>query len=140
MTSYQMTTTIPLVGVSGFTRIMCIRSLELRYADSRPPIFSLHLSSTDSWVAHRLRLCHDIAYRDFGISNVASSCHFQIAKPETLTQGMINGSDSYLTNGCDHFAKSHFAISESLMYCVLDIMKSRSPIPDIPCRDSTVLC
>jgi hypothetical protein len=56
MTIYQVTTTIPLVGVSGFTKIMCIRSLELRYADSRSPLYTLHLSSTDSWVAHSLYL------------------------------------------------------------------------------------
>jgi hypothetical protein len=27
----------------------------------------------------------------------------------------------FLSNGCDYFAKSHFAISEFLMHCVLDI-------------------
>jgi hypothetical protein len=32
----------------------------------------------------------DIAYRDFGISNVASPCHFQIVIPETPMRGQIN--------------------------------------------------
>ena len=39
----------PFVGISGFIMIMFIRPLDLRYVDPRLPLYSLHLSSTDSW-------------------------------------------------------------------------------------------
>jgi hypothetical protein len=41
-------------------------------------------------------------------------------------------------NGCDYIAKSHIAISGFSLSRDFDISKSRSPIPDTPCRESTV--
>jgi hypothetical protein len=79
----------------------------------------------------------EIAYRDFAMSDVQSSCQYQNPNPETPNRAMIYGSDSFLTNGCDYFAKSHFAISEFLMHCVLCIMNSRSP--NLRCHLSSAL-
>jgi hypothetical protein len=62
--------------------IMCIRPLDPRYVDPRLPLYSLHLSSTDSWVAHTLYALSEIAYRDFAISDVLSSFQYKNPIPE----------------------------------------------------------
>jgi hypothetical protein len=58
----------------------------------------------------------EIAYRDFAMFDVQSFFQYQNPIPETPNRAMIYGSDSFLSNGCDHFA-----ISEFLMHCVLGI-------------------
>jgi hypothetical protein len=75
----------------------------------------------------------EIAYRDFAMFDVQSFCQNQNPNPETPNRAMINGSDSFLSNGCDHFAKSHFAISEFLMHCVLDISNPDPRNSDATC-------
>ena len=80
VTGYHVTATIPLVGVSGFTMIVCIHPLELWYANSRPPLFSLHLSCINSWVAHSLFLISGNRLSRF--RDVWCSKFFAIPKPE----------------------------------------------------------
>ena len=83
----------------------------------------------------------EITYRNFAMSDVQSSCQYQNLNPETPNRAMIYSSDSFLTNGCDYFAKSHFAISEflSIVFLTYQIPIPETPMPPVLCAVITMI-
>jgi hypothetical protein len=106
---------------------MCIRPLDPRYADPRLPLYSLHLSSTDSWVAHTLYALSEIAYRDFAISDVLSSCQYKNPIPEIPCSKQINDPDYLWLDGSDYIAIFH--IAKSALLRSSDFVTSKFRIP-----------
>jgi hypothetical protein len=110
---------------------MCIRPLDPRYADPRLPLYSLHLSSTDSWVAHTLYALSEIAYRDFAISDVLSSCQYKNPIPEIPCSKQINDPDYILDSTVmieSRNRTSRFRVSRCQEILTLKSVDSRSPI------------
>jgi hypothetical protein len=107
---------------------MCIRPLDPRYADPRLPLYSLHLSSTDSWVAHMLYALSEIVYRDFAISDVLSSCQYKNPIPEIPCSKHINDPDYILDSTV--MIESRNRTSRFRVSRCQEILTLKSAIPD----------